>query len=90
MIAIRQTIFTFMFPCCETATRPMSVRRYMAGGAAANPLPPAPAVAPQQMQSPPLAPTCQASVRIDPHPQWVEAPVEPDEGVEDISFEEEL
>ncbi len=32
MIAIRQTIFTFMFPQRETAARPMSVRRYMAGG----------------------------------------------------------
>ncbi len=87
MIAIRQTIFTFMFPRCETAARPMSVHHYMAGGAAANPLPPAPAAAPQQMRTPPPAPRLQAQVRIDPHPQYVPAPVqpmEPDEGVEDI------
>ncbi len=32
MIAIQQTIFTFMFPRRETATWPMSVQRYMAGG----------------------------------------------------------
>ncbi len=91
MIAIRQTIFTFMFLQREMATRPMSVRRYMAGGAAANPLPPAPAAAPQQMRTPPPAPRLQAHhIRIDPHPQYVPAPVEPDEGVEDISFDEEL
>ena len=68
----------------------MSVRRYMAGGAAANPLPPAPAAAPQQMRTPPPAPRLQAHVRINPHPQYVPAPVEPDEGVEDISFDDEL
>ncbi len=90
MIAIRQTIFTLMFPRHETAARPMSVQRYMAGGAAAKPLPPAPAAAPQQMCTPPPAPRLQAHVRIDPHPQYVSAPVEPDEGVEDISFDEEL
>ena len=73
--------------------QPMSVQRYMAGGAAVNPLPPAPAAAPQQMHTPPPAPRLQAHVRIDPHPQYVPAPVEPvepDEGVEDISFDDEL
>ncbi len=40
---------------------------------------------------PPLpTPRLQAHVHIDPHPQYVQAPVEPDEGVEDISFDENL
>ena len=38
MIAIQQTIFTFMFPRHETATRPMSVRCYMAGGLLPTPI----------------------------------------------------
>ncbi len=37
MIAIRQTIFTFMFLRHETAVQPMSVQRYMAGGGCCKP-----------------------------------------------------
>ncbi len=92
MIAIRQTIFSFMFPRREMGARPMSVRCYMAGGG----LLPTPSHQHQLLlhsnkcEAPPPTPRLQAHIHIDPHPQYVPAPVEPDEGVEDISFDEDL